>query len=94
MQLKNTATKRRCLPDETVLRLLPISEVGLIAGRGKTWLMEAVRKGQFPIPKKIAGRLFWSNLEVQEWVAKQLASRADGEKSSRTPEGTPMNQTC
>ena len=59
-------------------RLLPISEVCRTAGRGKTWIMEAHRSGIFPAPAKISGRLFWSECEVQEWIADRLSERFNG----------------
>ena len=56
-------------------RLLSIRLVCETTGRGKTWLMEAVRERNFPSPTKISGRLFWSDREVQRWVAGRLAER-------------------
>ena len=56
-------------------RLLSIGLVSETTGRGKTWLMTAVREGTFPAPTKISGRLFWSDREVQRWVAGRLAER-------------------
>jgi predicted DNA-binding transcriptional regulator AlpA len=56
-------------------RLLSIAEVTRVTSRGKTWIMASVRAGSFPTPVKIAGRLFWSGREIQEWIESRLAER-------------------
>ena len=75
--MQSTQSANENLPQEhTGDRLLSISDVCRAARRGKTWIVEASRSGTFPAPTKIAGRLFWSDREIQQWIADRLSERS------------------
>ena len=60
----------------TLIRLPAVLER---TGLGRSMLYELMERAEFPRPVKIAGgRLnFWSDKEVDDWVAERLAQREE-----------------
>ncbi|SDB03718.1 helix-turn-helix transcriptional regulator [Bauldia litoralis] len=57
-------------------RLLRIAEVKGIVGLGHTSIYARIAAGEFPRPIKVGSRTLWSYREVQDWIVRQLRSRA------------------
>lgn len=57
-------------------RLLSLDEVKGLVGLGKSMIYRKMRAGTFPRACKAGGcSTRWSEREVQDWVAEQLAQR-------------------
>ncbi len=57
-------------------RLIKLPEVIAIVGLGKTMIYRKMRAGSFPQACKAGGySTRWSEREVRDWVAEQLATR-------------------
>ena len=56
-------------------RLLPIEEVMLRSGMGRTALYARIKAGSFPAPAKIGSSSRWLSTEVDQWVRAVMASR-------------------
>ncbi|GAB7553337.1 hypothetical protein NRB_28430 [Novosphingobium sp. 11B] len=57
-------------------RLIRLDQVSEIVGLGKTLIYRLISEGRFPRPLKLglnASR--WSEIEVQSWIAEQVAAR-------------------
>ena len=65
------------LPDPATppLRLIPISEVTRLTGRGRSNIYASVRAGHFPAPIKDGSSSRWVFGEVIEWIRKRVADR-------------------
>ncbi len=61
-------------------RLLRLPAVMAAVGAGRTFVLDRVRRGEFPAPIKIGRATVWSEREVQGWIRVQLAraARDDG----------------
>lgn len=58
-------------------RLLPLPAVMQMSGLGKTMIYRKMREGTFPKACKPGGASTrWSERELKDWVAEQLARRA------------------
>lgn len=58
-------------------RLIRLDQVSDIVGLGKTLIYRLISEGRFPRPLKLglnASR--WSEIEVQAWIAEQVAARS------------------
>ena len=61
---------------EAVDRLLNLHEVKAAVGLGKSMIYRKMRDGTFPQSCKAGGcSTRWSEREVQDWIAQQLAQR-------------------
>lgn len=56
-------------------RLLPIEEVMLRSGMGRTALYARIKAGSFPAPAKVGSSSRWLSIEVDQWVRAVMASR-------------------
>lgn len=57
-------------------RLLRISEVMAIVGKGRSSIYKGVSDGTFPKPVKVTPRTSaWVESEVQEWIDNRIAER-------------------
>ena len=56
-------------------RLLPIEEVMLRSGMGRTALYARIKAGSFPAPAKVGSSSRWLSTEVDQWVRAVMASR-------------------
>lgn len=55
------------------LMLESVNQVGARIGRGASWIWGAVRRGEFPAPRKLSRRCTrWSSVEVDRWIDQQL----------------------
>lgn len=55
-------------------RLEDVRQVGARIGRGASWIWAAVRRGDFPAPKRLSGRCTrWNSRQVDEWIERQFA---------------------
>ena len=62
------------VPSAAVLRMEDVRQVGLRISRSKTWIFEAVRKGEFPAPRRLSPRCTrWNSREVDRWIEQQFA---------------------
>jgi prophage regulatory protein len=57
------------------VRLLPIEEVMLRSGMGRTALYARIKAGSFPAPAKVGSSSRWLSTEVDQWVHHVMASR-------------------
>lgn len=55
--------------------LIKLPEVCRQAGFGKSAIYEMISAGSFPEPIKLGCASRWSQLEVQNWIAQQKATR-------------------
>lgn len=61
---------------EAADRLLNLHEVKAAVGLGKSMIYRKMREGSFPQSCKAGGcSTRWSEREVQDWIAEQLAQR-------------------
>jgi predicted DNA-binding transcriptional regulator AlpA len=57
------------------VRLLPIEEVMLRSGMGRTALYARIKAGSFPAPAKVGSGSRWLSTEVGQWVRDVMALR-------------------
>lgn len=62
--------------------LIKLPEVCRQAGLGKTAVYALIAGGEFPEPIKLGCASRWSQLEVQDWIAKQKSMRGQPIKSA------------
>ncbi|OGB25481.1 MAG: hypothetical protein A3E23_14090 [Burkholderiales bacterium RIFCSPHIGHO2_12_FULL_65_48] len=54
--------------------LLRIEQVMERIQRGRSWIWAAVRRGDFPAPRRLSPRCTrWDSALVDQWIAKQLS---------------------
>jgi len=59
-------------------RLLSLTSVQYrVGGRSRTTIWRDIRKGEFPKPAVVGGRVLWAESEVDHWITKQLDSRSN-----------------
>jgi prophage regulatory protein len=64
-------------------RLLRVRQVEDVTGKGKSWIYEKVRKGEFPRPVKLGRSSVWIEAEVETYIDAQI--RASREASEDAP---------
>jgi prophage regulatory protein len=64
-------------------RLLRLPAVMAAVGAGRTFVLDRVRAGTFPRPLKIGRATFWSQREIQSWIAQQIEANRTGAKGAR-----------
>lgn len=53
--------------------LLRIEQVMERIQRGRSWIWAAVRRGEFPAPRRLSPRCTrWDSASVDQWIEKQL----------------------
>lgn len=57
------------------VRLIPIEEVMLRCGMGRTAIYARVKAGSFPAPAKVGSSSRWVSTEVEMWVRDVIAAR-------------------
>ncbi len=62
----------------TVDRLLKFSEARQSLGLSKSTMYRMLERGELPGPLKIGALTYFSEREVQEWIARKLADRGRG----------------
>ena len=62
-------------PASEAVRLLPIEEVMLRSGMGRTALYARIKAGSFPAPAKVGSSSRWLSAEIDQWVRAVMASR-------------------
>lgn len=61
------------LPDEILRKPRVLAAIGL----GKSWLHEAIKRGDFPAPVKLGARAVgWRRSEVESWLASRETKAA------------------
>lgn len=61
--------------DNQIDTLIKLPEVCRQAGFGKSAIYEMISAGTFPEPIKLGCASRWSQLEVQNWITQQKATR-------------------
>lgn len=56
-------------------RLLPMLDLKLITGMGKTRTYDEIKQGRFPRPVKLGRKSVWPESEVRAWVEARKAER-------------------
>lgn len=57
--------------------IMRLPQVQTATGFGRAWIYELMKRGDFPQAHKIGLRAVgWDSLEVMQWVADRLESRA------------------
>ena len=59
-------------PMSEIERLLPISEVCQMLGRGRSSVYRAIQSGEFPRPVRVGGSARWPLSEVQAHIRKLI----------------------
>lgn len=55
-------------------RLEDVRQVGARIGRSKSWILDAVRRGEFPAPRRLSPRCTrWDSHAVDQWIELQFA---------------------
>jgi len=68
-------------------RLIRLPETLSRAGVSRSYVYDAVKKGEFPKPVKVTERTSaWVESEVQEWIDQRIAERDTGLDSQGTRE--------
>ena len=62
-------------------RLISLTDVIRLTGRGRSRIYESARAGEFPAPIKDGASSRWLLSEVTNWIARRVAAR-DAAKSS------------
>jgi len=59
------------------VRLEDVRQVAARIGRGPSWIWAAVRRGDFPAPKKFSTRCTrWNSRTVDGWIENQFAKES------------------
>ena len=57
----------------TPRRIMRLPQVQDATGFGRAWIYELMKRGEFPLARKIGLRAVgWDSLEIEAWIAKQL----------------------
>ncbi len=59
-------------------RMLKLKDVTEIVGYGHTAIYARIKAGTFPAPVKLGYASRWLESEIQDWIAKQVASARAG----------------
>ncbi len=59
-------------------RLLRFSQAKAVVGLSRSKIYELLADADFPKPVKIGGRCYFSDRELQDWIARKLAERTEG----------------
>lgn len=59
-------------------RLLPFGEVRAEVGLSRSKIYELLARDRFPSPTKVGRRNYFSQHEIQDWIAARLGERAQG----------------
>ena len=54
-------------------RFLRIRDVCDLIARGRTWVTDRVRSGEFPQPVRIGVSTLWVESQVRQWMAERIA---------------------
>lgn len=61
-----------------LVRLEDVRQVAARIGRGSSWIWAAVRRGEFPAPKKLSTRCTrWNSRAVDSWIENQFAEESE-----------------
>lgn len=56
------------------LRMEDVRQVATRIGRGSSWVWAAVRRGEFPAPRRLSPRCTrWDSRAVDRWIEQQFA---------------------
>lgn len=67
---------------ESLQSFLRLPKVMILSGRSRSWIYEAIRRGEFPAPISIGARsVAWTEQSIAEWQASCI------EKSRKTADG-------
>ena len=56
------------------LRMEDVRQVAARIGRGSSWIWAAVRRGDFPAPRRLSQRCTrWDSRAVDQWIEQQFA---------------------
>lgn len=59
---------------EQLRSFLRLSEVKTATGMSRSWLYEAIRRGEFPAPISIGVRaVAWDSADIADWQASRIA---------------------
>ena len=75
---RNSHRRRKPRPSHKLPKppqLLPIEEVMLRSGVGRSALYGRIKAGTFPAPAKVGSSSRWFSTEVDEWVHAAMATR-------------------
>ncbi len=61
--------------DGQTIRLIPLSEVMRLTGRGRSNIYASQRAGTFPTPIKDGSSSRWVLSEVESWIRSRVAER-------------------
>ncbi len=54
-------------------RIMRLPEVKAATGFGRAWIYELMKRGEFPLARKIGTRAVgWDSTEISQWVSQQL----------------------
>lgn len=59
-------------------RLIPLAEAQAVVGVSRSQIYRLLEEGALPRPAKVGRRIFFSELELQQWVRAMLERRSGG----------------
>lgn len=51
---------------------LRIKQVKAVTGMSRTWIYDAIRRGDFPAPIPLGARVAWDSVAVAEWQERRI----------------------
>ncbi|MCM8596896.1 AlpA family transcriptional regulator [Accumulibacter sp.] len=59
---------------------LRLKQVRAVTGMSRSWIYEAIRRGEFPAPIPLGARaVAWDSASIAAWQAARIAGKSDAE---------------
>lgn len=59
---------------------LRLKQVKAVTGMSRSWIYEAIRRGEFPAPIPLGARaVAWDSASIADWQAARIARKSDAE---------------
>lgn len=66
--------QRNSADGAALLRMEDVRQVGARINRGTSWIWAAVRRGDFPAPRRLSPRCTrWDSRAVDQWIEQQFS---------------------
>jgi len=65
---------------EQLRYLLRLKKVNAVTGMSRSWIYEAIRRGEFPAPIQLGARaVAWDSASIAAWQVARIAGKSDEE---------------
>ncbi|MCM8624395.1 AlpA family transcriptional regulator [Accumulibacter sp.] len=65
---------------EQLRSFLRLKQVRAVTGMSRSWIYEAIRRGEFPAPIPLGARaVAWDSASIAAWQAARIAGKSDAE---------------